>query len=190
MGVELSPEYAVLGLQNPGYSPEPWSPVDSIAWLKAMAWDLRSNLGDEIDRALLANVLPPEEVADIGARVATALAALHRQHVVHLDIKPSNIMFRPDGTAVLVDFGLSRHELLPDLLEEEFSLPMGTMGTDWRLNCHFCTCSPSLALRKRRWGITRSPPTWSPPCRSNRNPKERTSLSESLSSLASGLKVT
>ena len=70
--------------------------------------------------------LPPEEVADIGARVATALADLHRQHVVHLDIKPSNIVFRPDGTAVLVDFGLSRHEQLPDLLEEEFSLPMGT----------------------------------------------------------------
>ncbi|MBW8845074.1 MAG: protein kinase [Burkholderiales bacterium] len=70
--------------------------------------------------------LPPEEVADIGARVATALAALHRQNVVHLDVKPSNILFRPDGTAVLVDFGLSRHELLPDLLEEEFTLPMGT----------------------------------------------------------------
>jgi nucleotide-binding universal stress UspA family protein len=70
--------------------------------------------------------LPPEEVADIGARVATALAALHRQHVVHLDVKPSNILFRPDGTAVLVDFGLSRHEHLPDLLEEEFTLPMGT----------------------------------------------------------------
>ena len=70
--------------------------------------------------------LPAEEVADIGARVATALAALHRQHVVHLDVKPSNILFRPDGTAVLVDFGLSHHALLPDLLEEEFSLPMGT----------------------------------------------------------------
>lgn len=62
-GAGLSLEYAVLGLQNPGYSPEPWSPVDSIAWLKALAWDLRSNLGDEIDRALLATALPPEEVA-------------------------------------------------------------------------------------------------------------------------------
>ncbi len=61
-GADLSLEYAVLGLQNPDYSPEPWSPVDSIAWLKAMAWDLRSNLGDEIDRALLATALPPEEV--------------------------------------------------------------------------------------------------------------------------------
>lgn len=82
--------------------------------------------GDTLRPRLDDAPLPPEEVADIGARVATALAALHRQHVVHLDIKPSNIMFRPDGTAVLVDFGLSRHELLPDLLEEEFTLPMGT----------------------------------------------------------------
>ncbi|WP_448810579.1 penicillin acylase family protein [Agromyces bauzanensis] len=62
-GADLALEYAVLALQNPGYSPEPWTPVDSIAWLKAMAWDLRSNLGDEIDRALLATALPPEEVA-------------------------------------------------------------------------------------------------------------------------------
>ena len=61
-GADLSLEYAVLALQNPGYEPEPWSPVDSIAWLKAMAWDLRSNLGDEIDRALLSAELPPEEV--------------------------------------------------------------------------------------------------------------------------------
>lgn len=67
-----------------------------------------------------------DEVVEIGAKVATALHELHRQHVVHLDIKPSNILFRPDGTAVLVDFGLSRHDHLPDLLDEEFTLPMGT----------------------------------------------------------------
>ena len=62
-GADLSLEYAVLGLQNPGYSPEPWSPVDSIAWLKAMAWDLRSNLVEELDRAILGSELQPEEVA-------------------------------------------------------------------------------------------------------------------------------
>ncbi len=45
--------------------------------------------------------LPYEEVADIGVKVATALDDLHRQHVVHLDVKPSNIMFRPTGEAVL-----------------------------------------------------------------------------------------
>jgi len=70
--------------------------------------------------------LPIDEVIEIGSRVATALHDLHRQHLVHLDVKPSNIMFRPDGTAVMVDFGLSRHDHLPDLLEEEFRLPMGT----------------------------------------------------------------
>ena len=70
--------------------------------------------------------LPLDEVIEIGSRVATALHDLHRQHVVHLDVKPSNIMFRPSGEAVLVDFGLSRHDRLPDLLDEEFELPMGT----------------------------------------------------------------
>ncbi|QPF74568.1 protein kinase [Roseateles sp. DAIF2] len=81
-----------------------------------------SSLRPRLDEA----PLPVEEVAQIGIQVATALHALHHQHVVHLDIKPSNIMFRPDGSAVLVDFGLSRHGQLPDLLEEEFELPMGT----------------------------------------------------------------
>lgn len=69
---------------------------------------------------------PIAEVAAIGARVAVALDSLHRQHVVHLDVKPSNILTRPTGEAVLVDFGLSRHAQLPDLMEEEFRLPYGT----------------------------------------------------------------
>lgn len=67
-----------------------------------------------------------EEVIELGERVALALHDLHRQHVIHLDIKPSNVVLRPDGTVVLIDFGLSRHDHLPDLLEEDFRLPMGT----------------------------------------------------------------
>src|SRR4051812_15719082 len=43
--------------------------------------------------------LPVEEVARIGARVATALHDLHLQHVIHLDVKPSNVMFRDTGEA-------------------------------------------------------------------------------------------
>ena len=78
-------------------------------------------------RARLADApLDPGEVASIGARIAAALHAVHAQHVIHLDVKPSNVMFRPDGTAVLVDFGLSRHDRLPDLLAEQFRLPIGT----------------------------------------------------------------
>lgn len=70
--------------------------------------------------------LPYDEVAAIGVKIADALDDLHRQHVVHLDIKPSNIMFRPSGEAVLLDYGLSHHDELPDLMQEEFRLPFGT----------------------------------------------------------------
>lgn len=82
--------------------------------------------GESLRPRLDAAPLPLAEVVDVGARVATALHELHRQGLVHLDVKPSNVMFRAEGTAVLVDFGLSRHDRLPDLLEEEFRLPMGT----------------------------------------------------------------
>ncbi|HEV2573444.1 MAG TPA: bifunctional serine/threonine-protein kinase/universal stress protein [Beijerinckiaceae bacterium] len=70
--------------------------------------------------------IPPEQVAAIGEKVATALVDLHRQKVIHHDIKPSNIMIRKTGEAVFIDFGLSRHLEMPDLLEAEFRLPMGT----------------------------------------------------------------
>ncbi|MCD0451801.1 penicillin acylase family protein [Actinocorallia sp. API 0066] len=55
-------EYSVLGLQRTGYQPEEWTPADSVAWLKAMAWDLRSNIEDELGRALADTALPKERV--------------------------------------------------------------------------------------------------------------------------------
>jgi nucleotide-binding universal stress UspA family protein len=71
--------------------------------------------------------LPVAEVTDLGARIADALEDLHRQRVVHLDVKPSNLMVRHgSGEAVLLDFGLSRHLDLPDLPAEEFDGPIGT----------------------------------------------------------------
>ena len=67
-----------------------------------------------------------EEARVLGGKIASALAALHRQNVIHHDIKPSSVMFRDSGEAVLIDFGLSHHNHLPDLLQEEFRLPYGT----------------------------------------------------------------
>ena len=63
--VRLSLEYAVLGLGGVDYQPEPWEPVDSLAWLKAMAWDLRGNMQDEMDRARLAVDRSPEQIAEL-----------------------------------------------------------------------------------------------------------------------------
>src|SRR5450756_3209567 len=67
-----------------------------------------------------------EEARVIVQKVAVALADLHRQNVIHHDIKPSSIMFRSTGEAVLIDYGLSHHNQLPDLLQEEFQVPYGT----------------------------------------------------------------
>jgi len=86
---------------------------------------------ERIDGGRLADVaahapLAPGEVARLTGAVAAAVHDLHRQNVIHLDLKPENVLFRADGTAVLVDYGLARHGELPDLVEEEFDLPAGT----------------------------------------------------------------
>ncbi len=69
--------------------------------------------------------LPAEEAARLVAALATAVHDLHRQEVIHLDIKPANVIYRNSGEAVLVDFGLAHHVHFPDLVEEEFHQPVG-----------------------------------------------------------------
>ncbi|HSB01866.1 MAG TPA: penicillin acylase family protein [Anaerolineales bacterium] len=61
----LSLEYAVLGLLSPDYRIEKWTPVNSLTWGKAMAWDLRGNMDEEIERAVLLKTLTPEQVAEL-----------------------------------------------------------------------------------------------------------------------------
>jgi len=60
---DMGLEYVVLGQQFPGYTVERWSAVDSLAWLKAMGWDLISNYGDELTRARLGTTLAPDRLA-------------------------------------------------------------------------------------------------------------------------------
>ncbi|MFE2088413.1 penicillin acylase family protein [Streptomyces sp. NPDC059460] len=63
-GKDISVEYAALGLTN-DYKPTKWTPVDSVAWLKAMAWDLRGNMQDEIDRSLMTSRLSKKQIEDL-----------------------------------------------------------------------------------------------------------------------------
>jgi eukaryotic-like serine/threonine-protein kinase len=101
--------------------------------------------------------LPPAEVANIGAMLATALDSLHRQNVIHLDLKPSNVLFRPSGEAVLIDYGLSHHTQLPDLMAEQFRLPYGTAPymapIDGQIFLRWAFCSISLPPPYDRLGI-------------------------------------
>ena len=61
-GTALSLEYGVLKLLNPHYTPEPWQPVNTLTWAKAMAWDLRGNIDEEIERAMLLKTLSMQQV--------------------------------------------------------------------------------------------------------------------------------
>ncbi|WP_020392701.1 penicillin acylase family protein [Kribbella catacumbae] len=64
-GSGLSLEYAVLSLKGTDYHPEPWTAADSLAWLKAMAWDLGGNMDDEITRTKLAAKYPVSNIASL-----------------------------------------------------------------------------------------------------------------------------
>lgn len=103
-----------------GHEPLPWIAMERIE-------------GETLLPLLDRLPLPIEEVVETGALVADALCALHRQGVVHLDVKPANLMRvapPPGGRAkpriILLDFGLSHHAQLPDLMAEEFRLPYGS----------------------------------------------------------------
>lgn len=82
--------------------------------------------GESLSAAVARAPLPVAEIAMLGARVADALHALHRQQVVHLDLKPDNILLRPSGIVTLLDFGLAHHAHFPDLLLEEHRYTAGS----------------------------------------------------------------
>ena len=52
--------------------------------------------------------LEPARALGIVRQIASALALVHDRGLVHRDIKPGNILFRDDGTAVLTDFGVAK----------------------------------------------------------------------------------
>ena len=53
--------------------------------------------------------LPESEAVGYIRQVADALSYIHENKILHLDIKPSNILFRKADEAVLIDFGISKH---------------------------------------------------------------------------------
>lgn len=52
--------------------------------------------------------IPFDRARDLMRGVLRAVALLHRNDVIHRDIKPGNILVRPDGTGVLTDFGIAK----------------------------------------------------------------------------------
>jgi len=80
-----------------------------------------------LDQARTAHRRPAaQDIGRWGRAIALAVHSLHRQNAVHLDLKPANVLLRPDGHCVLVDFGLSWHAHYPDLLAAELRPAIGS----------------------------------------------------------------
>ena len=65
--------------------------------------------GGSLDGYILRhNRLPVEEAVEITHRIGEALEHMHASHMLHLDMKPSNVMLNDDGDPIIIDFGLSK----------------------------------------------------------------------------------
>ena len=71
-------------------------------------------------------LLPPEEVARIGAQLASALKSAHDAGIVHRDVKPGNVLLAEDGEVKLTDFGISR--AVGDTTVTASGVLLGTLG--------------------------------------------------------------
>ncbi len=89
----------ILAVYDCGTAPVEGSPVHYIAMQYVEGGTLKDKMGLPMDL---------ETAGRIVSQVAEALACAHRQHIVHRDVKPSNILLAEGGRALLSDFGIAK----------------------------------------------------------------------------------
>ena len=72
--------------------------------------------------------LSESEALDIASQMASALSYMHFHNMLHLDLKPRNVMRRSDGTVCLIDFGLSKQYESNGEPESSTTIGLGTPG--------------------------------------------------------------
>lgn len=122
--------------------------------------------GVRLDDWLVRAPMAADEIARLGAALALALSELHLQDVVHLDLKPTNVLYRPTGETVLIDFGLAHHSHFPDLLAEELRIPVGNwvyMAPEQVLGVRCDPRSDIYAMGAILYELATAKPPWGKP---------------------------
>ncbi|MFF3726008.1 serine/threonine-protein kinase [Streptomyces erythrochromogenes] len=81
---------------------EPAAGTDGHPWIV-----MEMVRGGSLHDRLASGPMPPAEAARLGLDVLSALRAAHAEGILHRDVKPANVLLRPDGSAVLTDFGIA-----------------------------------------------------------------------------------
>ncbi|WP_110183099.1 penicillin acylase family protein [Nocardioides solisilvae] len=122
---QIAVEYTLLGLTGLSYAPQDWTAVDSLAWLKAMAWDLRGNMQEEIDRVVASldndaetvDLLHPPYDAARHAPIVTGGAVVDGRFTQEGSVPPvlAPVPAEPAAVAVLEEVGKGLAALPPIL---------------------------------------------------------------------------
>ncbi|MET8937197.1 serine/threonine-protein kinase [Streptomyces rubiginosohelvolus] len=79
---------------DPGEDGYPWIVMELVA-------------GSSLHDRLATGPMEPADAAELGRGILSALRAAHTAGIQHRDVKPANVLLRPDGRPVLTDFGIA-----------------------------------------------------------------------------------